>query len=127
MTFIAASVAISFAQAAARVKRIPRVPHPRGVQVRRAGRADRGGHVGEQELQALEVADRPSELLALPGVDDRASSAAWARPVAAAAMPSRPESNADRAIRMPIPGCAHQPVGTDRHGVQVHERGVVSR
>ena len=31
------------------------------------------------------------------------SKAAWASPVAQAAMPSRPESNADRAIRIPSP------------------------
>ena len=40
------------------------------MEVRRPGPLDVGAHVGEQELQALELADRLAELLALPGVRD---------------------------------------------------------
>ena len=40
-------------------------------EVRRAGALDVRRHVGEQELQPLELADRPAELLALTGVRDR--------------------------------------------------------
>ena len=44
------------------------VLEPRRVEVRRPGPLHLGRHVGEQELQPLELADRLAELLALPGV-----------------------------------------------------------
>ena len=64
------SVQNSLAIAACLPNGSPAVAPPGRVEVERAAGLDLGGHVGEQERQALEVDDRPAELLALLGVGD---------------------------------------------------------
>ena len=47
------------------------VLEPRGLVGQGAAGLDLDGHVGQHELDGLELADRPAELLSLPGVRQR--------------------------------------------------------
>ncbi len=103
VTFIAASVQISLAIAACWVKGRPR--SRRRAACRYVDRADSTAAAMSASRNWMpwnSAIGCPNCCLSF-AYDAATSSAACARPVAHAAMPSRPESRADKAIRIPSP------------------------
>ena len=74
---------------------------------------DRGGHVGQQESQALVVDDLAAERRSLVGVADGLVESGLREPTATAAMPSRPESSARERDLQTLTFGADQPVFVD--------------
>ena len=98
-----------------------------GHQVRRAGGLDRGGHVGEQEGEALVLDDRPAERLPLAGVADGDVEGGLREPDGDRADAEAAGVEGGEGDRQAAAALADEPVGRDRDVVQADRRPSSSR